>query len=804
MLSPLRVAQILLFLTLGLGQGLAIAQSKSQLSVFAEESSRDTETGLIELSGNVQITFDDKHLSCDRAVVSLRQRTIDAHGSVLYTSPLATVAGERMLIDYEANTGVIYEGYVKRGGMIFEGNYIIKSSDTDYISENGQFTTCNNCPESWSFHGSRVRAELGGYAYLKNATLRVGGLPVFWLPYLIVPLKSDRQTGLLTPEFEKSDSGGLTVSQSLFWVISDSEDATITLKQYELRSLMGIANFRYLLNEKSHGEFTGALISDRVFASDTRLDRFRNAENKGERISRWNLDYNHYHLLPDGFVHRLQVANASDLQYPSDFLTRHHGESAMENRMSLTKASSSDLFFIDASYFVNLMQANPLASNNDAVHKIPEISYSRRLSSLDWGGLFYDWNVNYTNFARTDFAWDDMNAPYNEGGANDRHIIGTGPSPECSGPEWWNSQNCALSRDGTFDPDRDLIRTGQRLDITGSLLRSFQMTDSVDFVPKIQYRETQYHFNLDDQSVNVRRYLRTEASLRTTFSGIFNSSSPVVDGTSFQYKHEVLPELTLTQIPWLHHPSHPFFGTQTTTPYLAQRNLSDADINSPYGLQFDFNDRLYDRKLLSLGITNKLIQKRSIKDAASEYRQIVYWRIAQSYDYYQAESDLPKKQPLSDLSSELKLNADPIQIYQLARYFPSLNVFDTNSRIRFTNKSSDFVELQQVVVHDKSLEKVTNRSSEEYSMILRKSTKYLDFLGRATVNAMPADAPGTFPLKSVGYGVQFKLPGDCWNFTFIQIRPTSGDNNYRFSFDFAWAGKPTPVLPETLLDGFNL
>jgi hypothetical protein len=69
---------------------------------------------------------------------------------------------------------------------------------------------------------------------------------------------------------------------------------------------------------------------------------------------------------------------------------------------------------------------------------------------------------------------------------------------------------------------------------------------------------------------------------------------------------------------------------------------------------------------------------------------------------------------------------------------------------------------------------------------------------------MPVDAPGTFPLKSLGYGVQFKLPGDCWNFTFIQVRPTSGDNNYRFSFNFAWAGKPTPVLPESLLDGFKL
>lgn len=766
---------------------------------------------MIELKGNVQILYEDKHISCERALVSLRNKTIDAQGSVVYTSPQAIVGGEKVLLDYESNTGVIYEGYVKNGNMLFEGNYIIKSSDIDYLSEDGRFTTCNNCPESWSFSGTRVRAELGGYAYLKNSTLRVGGFPIFWLPYLIVPLKSERQTGLLTPELEKSDSGGWTVSQSFFWAISRSEDATFTLKNYELRGLMGLANFQYMLNPESHGELTTATISDRVFADSKRLNEFRSPESQGSRINRWYIDYNHYHSLPENFTHRLQIANASDLQYPSDFLTRQRGDSAMENRMSLSKAQDRDLFFVDSAFYLNLLQANPLASNNDAIHKIPEINYSRALTPLGAGDLFYDWNFNFSNFSRTEFSWDDMSSPYKEG--SDRHLSSTGPSTNCSGPSWWDDPKCSILRDGEFDSKRDIIRTGQRLDFNTSVLKAIPIGESLDFIPRIQYRETQYRFQLNDTSVNVRRYLRTEFGLRTTLSAIYDGSRSETADNWYSYKHEIFPEIAFTQIPWIDHPAHPFFGSQNSAPFIAQRNLSDLDINSPYGLQFDFSDRLYDRKMMTLAFTNKLVQKKSSKPSGelpstearkAEYKQIVYWKLSQSVDFYKGEIDADDHIPVNELQSKLEINLNPITFYQDSVFFPVLNVSDNNTRVRYTDPSLNFYELQHILTHGKDPSMKTAWSSNEYGLTVKRSTKYLDFLGRAAVNGIPDSTKGEITLKSLGYGLQFKLPGECWNFTFVQISPLDGDNRFYLYFDFAWAGKPVPSLPETLLNGHNL
>jgi LPS-assembly protein len=125
----------------------------------------------------------------------------------------STIGGDQIWFDYESNTGVISKGFVQSGNVIFEGELINKTGENDYYVVKADYTTCTNCPASWSFQGSQIRAELGGYAFIKNSFLKFGGVPVFWIPYLIVPLKSDRQTGLLTPEFESSQAGGLTVSQ---------------------------------------------------------------------------------------------------------------------------------------------------------------------------------------------------------------------------------------------------------------------------------------------------------------------------------------------------------------------------------------------------------------------------------------------------------------------------------------------------------------------------------------------------------------------------------------------------------------
>lgn len=798
--------------------GAAPSLTNSQeLLITADVSDTDSKNETVDLQGNVQVIYKDQHLKSQRAFINYRGKTIDAQGDVLIVTPQANIGAKRVILDYESNTGIIYDGYVQSGSVLFEGAVLYKTGESEYIGDSARYTACTNCPETWSFTGKKIRAQIGGYAYIKNSTMKIGGVPVFWLPYLVVPLKSDRQTGLLTPEYERSGSGGNTFSQSGFWAISRSQDATVTLKNYELRGFKSLLNYRYVLNEHSSGEFNTAFLQDRVFANDERLNSFRSIDQKGGIVDRWFLKYDHYYELPDGFVHRAQLNNASDLQYPKDFSleTLNHGDPAMENRMSLTKNTDLTHWSVDSSYYVNLMHSNPLSSNEDAVHRLPEIRYTRAIDKIAESSFLYSWDVKYTNFARTNFAYDDLNYGYT-GNSTQQRVIKTDVDPatcvdgsgnplsrdlnpqcHCVDPDWDRYPQCHVRRDGAYDPNTDLLRSGQRLDAVANLYRPIS-AGKIDFLPSLSYHETQYRFSVGDDPTNVRRYVRTELAAKTNFNSVYELDS------SDRIKHDFEPFTSFTTIPWIYHPSHPFFGAVgSTNSAQSQGVLSDDDLSSPLGLQFDYTDRLYDRKLITFGVLNKLTRK-TWKNGQASYKQFVTWKLSQSYDAYQAENDNPK-QAFSDVSSELKISLDHLELSQQANYFPYQQVTNSNTSIRLINDYSDFVELRYDIGYTfpPGQEARDLNRSEKYTLTLKKTSRLFDILGRVAYDINPPPEKENQRISSYGYGLQISLPGDCWSFTIIQGRPTSGDDVVKVNFDFSWEGKPRMGLQDSTLDRFQ-
>jgi LPS-assembly protein len=377
-------------------------------------------------------------------------------------------------------------------------------------------------------------------------------------------------------------------------------------------------------------------------------------------------------------------------------------------------------------------------------------------------------------------------------------VNAAGPDAQCAGPNWEQDPRCHEARTGNFDANKDLIRTGQRLDVQPTLYRPIQL-GSLDLLPKISYRETQYAFPVGNDSLYVRRYVRAELSARTTFSGVFGNPATFGD----RYKHEIQPEVTYTEIPWIYQPSHPFFGPsqQAETPSYNQLNVSDANLNGPEGLQFDYSDRVYDRKVATFALTNRLTEKKWVA-GVPQYRQFLSWRVAESFDIYQSQQSTANTQPWSDLVSDLKVNLGKLQIYQLIDYYPYQHVTNNSSRIRITNEAGDFFQLEYLLSYNitpgKSVDKTTR--TEYYTWSAKKRYRFIDFIGKINYDANPSDQVG---VKSWGYGTQLKMPGDCFYFNITHYHVIGGDTNFLVSFNFIWDGKDVPQLPESMLGSFG-
>ncbi|MEY4615511.1 MAG: hypothetical protein RJB66_471 [Pseudomonadota bacterium] len=774
--------------------------------IQADSGERNLQNRSVELSGNIQIIFNGQHLSADRATIYQDRSEIEAEGHILFTTAKTTLGGNKIVINYKTNKGSVYSGFIQSGQVIFEGSVIEKRGEDEYFALQSQYTSCTTCPAAWSFAGQSIEAEIGGYALIKNSFLYFGTVPVIWLPYLIVPLKSERQTGLLTPSVEYSKREGLSLAQPFFWAISKHQDATFTVQSYANRGMKTLTNYRYILDKNSSGELDAGYIRDSYFGTSKRFSTFMP---ETSRINRWFMRYRHYYVLPENWIQRAEINNASDLQYTNDFPFETHslGDPAMESRLSLTKNSEDQHFSIDTSYYVNLLKANPSASNNDSVHRLPEISLISTKKPLGDSGFLFNYQLRYTHFARNEFAYDDLSSGNDSEGKFNRQVTyrcangATGTDPK-----WEYDPTCKPVRDGEFNPGTDLIRSGQRLIFEPSLTRPFQLGAFFNLIPRLSFRESHYRFGIEDVPDLTRQFLRTELRLQTTFSRIFGDLS---DPYSQRYKHEFQPEVISTSVPWLSQPYHPFLGfTQSSEiPFFSREAASNSDLYGDNGIQFDYDDRLFDRNLVTYRVINK-ITKKSWDEAqsAATYDRLLTWQLSQTYDVYEAQSGGTPR-PWSDIESILNINLNHFNTYTKINFFPYQKLADTSSQVTMNDDRGNYLKLGLTRKYQPDNEGVIDvkKRTEDYLLQVGTTAKYVNLAGRVIYNGNEyLAAQDTTRIKALTYAVILRPPGNCWGIHFLQHSDVSTRNTtYKLQFDFLFDGKASTQSPTKLLETYG-
>lgn len=719
----------------------------------ADEAKLSTSKGKAEkvlLKGNVQVVFQGQHLSCDSAEIDAQTKELVAEGNVVLIGPTAKIEGQKIFLNYADKTGVIYEAFLQSGQVQYSGEIIRKTGENTYEAVNGRYTSCLTCPPAWSFSGTSIKAEMGGYSYLKNPILRLAGVPVFWLPYLIVPLKSERQSGFLFPTFEFAATSGFVVSPTFFWAMSRSQDSTWTLKNYDLRGTKTLVEHRYLLNDESRGSTNSAYLFDRVL-----------------NIPRWMTRYGHSHKLPGGYTHRLNLNLASDLLYPRDFpleMEGQHGMPALENRMSLSKNTETTHYSADASYYTNLLRSNVISSNEEATHRFPELRYGLAPRPLGKSGLLFNLDVNYLNIARDSATYDDRNAD---------GTVTLGP-------------NGSPVRDGTFDPATDVVRTGQRFDFRPRISRPIRLGEVVDLLPSVSYRETAYRFAIESQPSAERRLFSTRTSLRTRVSRVIGDSSNQDEDA---YRHEIQPEITHSSIPWLQSTDHPFFGRRDVEPFFR----GGTAINDKDSIQFDYEDRLIDQNIATFALSNRIIRKRW-KSGEPEYKQIALFRVQQSYDFFeQYRRTNQTRQPWSDVSFFTDVRLDYFETNSLVRYYPNQQVSTTAARAQIKDDNGNYLGVnysQDFLVTDGTTFN-TNSRTEDLIGSIGIRTSFL------TLETNIAYSFITYKIPFWGLSAGLIPPGKCWNITLSIQKPAESEALFGFNFNFLFDGQTGTAMPGT-------
>ncbi len=738
--------------------------NKSDLDVSADSISRDYDTRSLALEGNVKIKFGSEKLQCDKARIDLNTNQITAEGHITLEGPETFIAGEKIVYNYKTQIGEITKGSVESGNVIFVGDTIKKNSDKKYLATNASFSACATCPEAWSFSGTEIEAEMGGYAYIKYPVLHIVDFPVLILPRLLVPLKSTRQSGLLVPNFSYSANGGSEFGLPFFWAISRSQDATFTTRSYARRGLKEQIEYRYLLSEGSRGILHTGAIRDQAFTADGQ------SSSPTQALDRGYLLYEHIFELPNNFVQRSSLNYISDTRYPRDFYEEVPGlgNSAMESSLSLTKNFDSHHISAESTYYTTLLNSDFLIKNDDSVHRLPEINYSFIENRIGSSNFFFRVDFNYTNFERRNYSYDEATSDPTQG-----RII----TP-------------IANLRGYFDPTIDQIRTGQRFIFTPRLSYPFHIGNFLDIEPAVSYQEMQYKFDakppsaVDGYSDHAeRRFVETDISFKTKYNAIYG----VDDGKSNRYKHEIEPEVIYSKIPWVKKPSNQFFGDFQNQPFWRKHEAaSNTDFTSPSGLQFDYDDRYFDKDLATFVLSNYITRKHyhATPEGTLEpdYFKFITFRVTQSYDINEAK--LINPHPWSTVNGLLDVRIANFETHLTADYYPYAGILNQTLRAKFISDLKSFLELTFAdnVLIDESTNSPTNQHTKDYGVGLGFKTKYIELVGRRVFSLVSQS------IESWEYDANMKFPGDCLVLRFGQTRQLGSDVKFSASLNFNFGG----------------
>jgi hypothetical protein len=248
----------------------------------------------------------EARMQADR-IVWREERFVEAEGNVLVVWDGNRIAGTSMRYDLEEDRGYVENaiGVVQPGAdasLFFTADRAEKVGDDIVLLDDAVVTTCTQPVPYWSFSVSHARVRLDRYAHLRNVRLRAGRVPVFYLPYLIWPVKPERSAGLLFPSFGSTRDRGEVFSMGLFVPFGRSADVTLIGEYYTEAGAGGGLRGRFVPNGRGRAEFDGFYINDRIYGA-----------------GRYRATYKQTQTFANGFRLVADLNEVSDFAYFTDY-----------------------------------------------------------------------------------------------------------------------------------------------------------------------------------------------------------------------------------------------------------------------------------------------------------------------------------------------------------------------------------------------------------------------------------------------------------------------------------------------------
>lgn len=296
---------------------VASAEGRSRMEdpfeITADRITYEAERELYVAEGNVHVLQAGRSLVARWVAYSKKTGIGVAEGDVELVDGADRLFSAFMAFDIDTLKGTLYQVAFDSGsnGFRLRAKEMIRTGKNTFTVEDSVFSTCRCEPGEklpWQIETDRADVELGGYGQLKNSTFDVLGVPVLWIPWMMLPIKSERESGLLLPQFQFGGRGGASFGLPVFLAPLPQLNITATPRYFVNRGFKQDVELEYVFGEQSAGKLFVAGLEDKT-------KQARSSFNP----QRWGLLWEHDHFLPRKLRWQTDLKLASDNLYADDF-----------------------------------------------------------------------------------------------------------------------------------------------------------------------------------------------------------------------------------------------------------------------------------------------------------------------------------------------------------------------------------------------------------------------------------------------------------------------------------------------------
>lgn len=241
----------------------------------------------LEASGGAELRRAGQAFYADHLLFRQDTREVTANGNVRVEQNGDEISGTHLDYNLDTRIGTMTAAEYNLGSGAAHGSAseLRMNGRANYTLKGVTYTTCPVGREDWMLDMSKLdidRTTEIGVAH--NAVVKFKGVPILYSPWMDFPLKGQRKSGMLSPVYGSTSTGGTELTLPLYLNLAPNYDATIAPRFMAKRGTMLNNEFRYM-SETYYGKLAFDTLRDRKTGTRRSREAYAQAQNLGGGFS---------------------------------------------------------------------------------------------------------------------------------------------------------------------------------------------------------------------------------------------------------------------------------------------------------------------------------------------------------------------------------------------------------------------------------------------------------------------------------------------------------------------------------------